>query len=125
MCRVSELRAVQEARTLVESRYLDGHAALFPAVAFAWEEQVRSTELIAEMAVRLGAIDGVPAAVPPDPEVLSRRTTELGADLVEPARSETLEKLGEGRQALDIAAGWMRMKLAAKTGAADERLHAI
>jgi hypothetical protein len=31
---------------------------------------------------------------------------------VEPAKAEALDKLGEGRQALNIAAGWVRSKLA-------------
>jgi hypothetical protein len=109
--RVSELRAAQEARALVERRHLDGHAALFPDVAAAWDEQVRSTEGIADMAARLAEFDGVPAAVPPDPEALSRRTAELVADLVEPAKSTALEKLGEGERALGIAAGWVQAKL--------------
>jgi hypothetical protein len=56
----------------------------------------------------------VPAALPPDPEAASRRTTELVADLVEPAKATALEKLGEGRQALDIANDWVRSKLAPK-----------
>ena len=110
--RVSELRAAQEARAIVEERYLDGHGALFPDVAAVWDEQVRSTEDIADMAVRVAEFDGVPAAVPPDPEALSRRTTELVADLVEPAKAEALEKLGEGDRALGIANAWVRTKLA-------------
>jgi len=64
------------------------------------------------MAVRVAEFDGVPAAVPPDPEALSRRTTELVADLVEPAKSDALEKLGEGDRALGIANAWVRTKLA-------------
>jgi hypothetical protein len=63
------------------------------------------------MAVRLAEFDGVPAAVPGDPEALSRRTTELVADLVEPAKATALEKLGEGERALGIATGWVRTKL--------------
>jgi hypothetical protein len=43
--------------------------------------------------------------------VLSRRTTELVADLVEPAKSDALDKLGEGRRSLDIANAWVRRKL--------------
>jgi hypothetical protein len=40
------------------------------------------------------------------------------ADLVEPAKTSALEALGEGRQALGIAAGWVRAKLApSHTGA--------
>jgi hypothetical protein len=70
------------------------------------------------MAVRLAELDGAPQAAAPDPEVLSLRTTELVADLVEPAKTSALEALGEGRQALGIAAGWVRAKLApSHTGA--------
>jgi hypothetical protein len=114
LSRLSELGAATEARTLVEERYLDDHSALFPDVARAWEEQVRSTQIIADMAARLAETDGVPAAVTPDPEAISQRTAELVADLVERAKSEALDKLGEGRQALDIAAGWVRTKLSPK-----------
>ena len=39
---------------------------------------------------------------------------ELVTDLVEPAKSETLDKIGEGRQALGIANTWVRTKLAPK-----------
>jgi hypothetical protein len=109
--RVGELAAARQARTIVESRYLDGHGALFPDVAAAWDEQVRSTEAIADMAVRLAELDGVPPAASPDAEALARRTTELVADLVEPAKADALETLGEGRQALDIAAAWVRSKV--------------
>jgi hypothetical protein len=44
------------------------------------------------------------------------------ADLVERAKSEALDKLGEGRQALDIAAGWVRTKLFSKAAGGDESL---
>jgi hypothetical protein len=64
------------------------------------------------MAVRLAKLDGVPAAVPADPEELTRRTTELATDLIELTKAEALEALGDGRQALGVAAGWVRMKLA-------------
>jgi hypothetical protein len=36
----------------------------------------------------------------------------LLADVVESARATTLERLDEGRQALTIATGWLRAKLA-------------
>ena len=109
--RVDELRTVQEAWTLVQERYLDGRSALFPDAAAAWEEQFHSTQLIADMTVRLAELDGVAPAVAPDPETLSRRITKLVTDVVEPAKAEALEKVGEGRQALGIAAGWVRAKL--------------
>ena len=110
--RVRELRAAQEVRAIVESRYLDCHGALFPDLAKAWVEQLARTQSIADMAARLAERDGVPVAPPADPELLSRRTLELVADLVEPAKAEALEKLGEGRQALEIAKERVRTKLA-------------
>jgi hypothetical protein len=74
-------------------------------------EQVKSTEIIAEMAIRLAGLDGVPPAAPPGSEARSRRTAELVADLVEPAKAEALDKVGEGHRAFDVAAGWLRAKL--------------
>jgi len=65
------------------------------------------------MAVRLAELGGVPPAVPPDPESLSLRTRELVADLIEPARADALEKLGEGKRAFDLAQAWLRTKLVA------------
>ena len=117
--RVSELRATGEARIIVVDRYLQGQGALFPSVAGAWEEQLKSTALIADMAVRMAEIDGAPAAAPPDPEALSRRIAELVADLVEPAKSTALEKLGEGRPAFDIANAWLRAKFSRVSRTAD------
>ena len=117
--RAVELAASEAARGIVEGRFLDGHRALFPDVAAAWDEQVKSTEVIADTVVRLAELDGAPPAVPPDPEALSRRTTELVADLVEPAKADALEKAGEGRQALAIASAWVRGKLAPKAAGGD------
>jgi hypothetical protein len=117
--RVVELRALGEARAIVESRYLDVHAALFPDVAAAWEEQLERTEALADMTVRLAELDGVPPAGPPDPEALSRRTRGLVADLVEPAKADALEKLGDGERATRIATDWVRSKLAPKVGSGE------
>jgi hypothetical protein len=112
--RLGELRAAGEARSIVEKRYLDGHAALFPAVAAAWDDQVRDTEALADAAVRLASFAGVSAAMAPEPEALSVRTTELVADLVQPAKAEALEKLGEDQRALGIATAWLRAKMASR-----------
>ena len=108
--RVAELRAAHQARAVVEGRYLAGHTSLFPDAVTAWDEQLRNTETLADVAVRLAALDGVPPAEPPDPEAASAHVTELVADLVEPAKTTALEKLGEGEQAQRIAMGWLRMK---------------
>jgi hypothetical protein len=118
--RVDELHAAQEARTSVEERYLDGHDALFPDVVAAWDEQVQSTEMIAAMAVRLAELDGVPPALAFDPDAATARTAELVADLVEPAKSTALEKLGEGERAFGIATGWVRARLMSKQEATPE-----
>jgi hypothetical protein len=111
--RVSELGATTQARTIASERYLQGQSALFPNVAAAWDEQVRSTTLIADMAVRMAQIDGVPDAAPPDPEALSRRIAGLVADLVQPAKADALDKLGEGKRAFDMANAWVRTKVVA------------
>jgi hypothetical protein len=109
--RLAELRAAREARSAVEARYLAGHTALFPDAVTAWAEQLRNTETLADVGCRLAALDGVPPAEPPDPEAASARVTELVADLAEPAKTTALEKLGEGEQALDIAAAWLRRRI--------------
>jgi len=111
LVRVAELRAAQEARSVVEERYLAGHTALFPDAVKAWEAQLRNTETLAAVACRLAEFDGVPPAEPPDPDAASARVTEIVADLVEPAKTTALEKLGEGEQAQRIAIGWLRPKL--------------
>jgi len=115
--RMAELRAEQDARATVEARYLAGHTALFPDAVKAWGEQVRNTETLTDVACRLAELDGVPPAEPPDPEAASARVTELVADLVEPAKTTALEKLGEGEQAQRIAIGWLRPKLLLATPA--------
>lgn len=62
------------------------------------------------MADRLCELDGVARFVPPDPETITQTVMTHLSDLVEPARSTTLDKLDEGRQALTIAANWLRTK---------------
>jgi hypothetical protein len=115
--RMAELRAAQEARSAVETRYLGGHTALFPDAVAAWDEQLRNTETLTDVAVRLAELDGVSPAEPPDPDAASARVTQLVADLVEPAKTTALEKLGEGEQAQRIAIGWLRPKLLLVTSA--------
>jgi hypothetical protein len=110
--RVDELLASRDARAAVEARYLDGHPALFPDIAAAFEKQLRASQEVAATAVRLAELDGLPPATPADPEALTARAAELVADLVEPAKSDALDKLGEGARALGIAVSWLRAKLA-------------
>jgi hypothetical protein len=117
--RVAELRAAREARATVEARYLAGHTALFPDAVQAWDAQLTSTQTIVDVACRLAVLDAVPPAEPADPDAVSARVTELVADLVEPAKTTALEKLGEGEQAQRIAIGWLRPKLAPVTAVTD------
>jgi hypothetical protein len=111
LLRVTELRAAQEARSAVEARYLAGHTALFPDAVQAWDEQVRNTETLADVGCRLAELDGVPPAEPPDHEAVAARVTGLVADLIEPAKTTALEKLGEGEPALRIGTAWLRAKM--------------
>jgi hypothetical protein len=113
LLRVNELLASQEARSSVESRYLDGHAALFPDVAAAFDKQLRASQELAVTAMHPAELDGVEPG-PDDPEAVNLRSSQLVADLVEPAKSTALEKLGEGRPAFDIANAWLRAKLMPK-----------
>jgi hypothetical protein len=89
-------------------------------LAKAWQRQRQSTDQIADWAVRLGEIHDVPPILAPDLEALSTRRAELVADLVEPAKADALEKLGEGQRALGIASDWVRSKLAPKAIAGRE-----
>lgn len=113
LVRVAELRAAQQARVAVEARYLAGHTALFPDEAKAWEHRVESMQTLVGLAVRLAELDGVPDPEPADPDAASGRVTELIDDLVEPAKTTALEKLGEGRLALRIGTAWLRKKMGA------------
>jgi len=108
--RLTSYLASGEARTLVENRYLDGHDALFPDLAAAWEEQIHSTQVIAAMAVRMAELDGARAAPTPDPETPSGGRRSLWP-ICGACEVRTLDKLGEGRRSLDIANAWVRRKL--------------
>jgi hypothetical protein len=109
--RMGELRAAQEARAEIERRYLDGHAVLFPALAAAWQEGTQRTESIAAMACRLAELAGVPPHDPIDEDGIAARVAEYVADLVEPAKASTLDKLGEGERSAGIARDWLQRRL--------------
>jgi hypothetical protein len=115
--RVQELLASREAIRRTEARYLEGQGALFPNVAGALDDQLRRSQRLAEMAADCADLDGVEPAQPDDPDRLEVRTSQVVADLVEPAKSAALEKLGEGRPAFDIANAWLRAKFGIAAGA--------
>jgi hypothetical protein len=107
---VTELRATREAISRVEVRFLDAHSTLFPEVAGAFDLQVRRSQELADMAADSAEFDGLEQAEPDDADGLESRIAQLIADLVEPAKSTALDKLGEGRPAFDIANAWLRAK---------------
>ena len=109
--RLGELRAVQDARAAVEARYLDGHTALFPDVARGWEQQLERSASLEVLACRLSEIDDVPPPERADPDAVVDRVTELVADLVEPAKADTLERLGEDEWSTSLAIRWLRTRL--------------
>jgi hypothetical protein len=108
--RVRELLATREAISRAEVRFLDGHSALFPYIAAAFERQVSQSQRLADMAAASAELDGAEPLEPTDPDALELRTSQLVTDLVEPAKSTALEKLGEGRPAFDIANAWLKAK---------------
>ena len=65
---------------------------------------------LAVMAADSAEFDGLEQAEPDDADGLESRIAQLIADLVEPAKSTALDKLGEGRPAFDIANAWLRAK---------------
>jgi hypothetical protein len=99
-------------RTRTEARYLASHSALFPSVARRWDACLTDLEALLALSTRLGELDGWL-----DPDVLGAmtfteaRVVQLTADLVEPARVVTLEKLDEGARAIVLATRWLRPKL--------------
>jgi hypothetical protein len=107
---VRELLAAQAARVGVEARYLQGQAALFPEVAAAFDDQIRRSQQLAEMAADMAELDGLEPEPPDDPDAVTLRVDQLVVDLVEPARSTALEKLGESRPALGIATTWLKAR---------------
>jgi hypothetical protein len=117
---VDELQAAEHARSIVEERYLDGHAALFPDDAHHWAERLELARDLAVMADGIAELDGLEPPEPNSSEAMAARVGALVADLVEPSRATTLEKLDEGRSALTIATAWLRSKSAsASLSAAD------
>jgi hypothetical protein len=108
---VDGLLARQEARAVVERRYLDGHPALFPAVAAAWEERVLANQEAAVMADALAELDGARPFVIPDEAAIAASVERHVGNLVTHARVMALDKLDEGRRAIAIASEWVRPKL--------------
>jgi hypothetical protein len=108
---VDGLLARQEARAVVERRYLDGHPTIFPAVAAFWAERVLANQEAAVMADALAELDGARPFVIPDEAAIAAGVERRVDDLVTHARVMALEKLDEGRRAIAIATAWTRSRL--------------
>lgn len=108
---VIELHAFEEARSLVESRYLEGHPALFPDGVQEWEGQIAATERLAVMADRLAELDGAAPMELDVTDAIAARVPVYLEDLAEPAKATALEKLGAGDRAMRIATRWVRGRL--------------
>ena len=109
--RVDELMAAEAARTSVENQYLDGQPAGFPVLLQAWAAQLHEGQKLAAIAMGLAEHDGAPDPAVPDPAAFDARVKGLRGDLVEWARLQTHDQLGDGRRALAVAVRWLRPKV--------------
>ena len=107
LARVSELHALETARSRVEARFLDNAPAVFPAGQRAWDEQRHQSKTVAVLALRIAELDGHAEPAAEDAAAFEARIERLVADHVEPARSTAHSELGDGRRAAAIAARWL------------------
>jgi hypothetical protein len=105
--RVAELLAHEEARTIVETRYLGGHSSIFPATARRWQKLIHDAQAAAVITLRLVELDGADPIDDerqlPDPG----RIEAIVADFVEVARVKTLDDVGEGHAAVARLRRWL------------------
>jgi hypothetical protein len=115
------LYAAQEARALLERRYLDSHPALFPDAIADWERLRESAERLASLGGDLRPLTGGRRRAPRSAEIeppdlgldalgAAARTTApaVAARLVEEARAAALDILGDTEGATSIAARRLR-----------------
>lgn len=117
------LYAAEEARALLERRYLDGHPALFPDAIADWERLRERAERLAGLGNILRPLmegrrraPGSAEIGPPDRDLAvlrSRARTQapvVAARLVDEARAATLDVLGDTRGATAVVAGRLRAR---------------
>jgi hypothetical protein len=80
---------------------------LFPATQRQWDDQVRQSQTMAVMTMRLAELDGFGGRSPDDPKAVERRVAALVADLTEPARSDAYNEIGDGRRAYAVGRRWV------------------
>jgi hypothetical protein len=103
--------ALRQAVRTVEARYFEGHPILFPEIDEASAGQTRRTQENAAMLDACAQDEGVAGLTPPTPDDVAALEAQRLADLIEPARSAALDKLGEDERAIAIAAAWLRPRL--------------
>jgi hypothetical protein len=106
--RVNVLLIAEEARHIVEERYLGDHPANYPDVLGAWADHEFEAKKMAVSAMRLCELEGLDSLdearfMTLDPE----RIAAVVTDLVEPARIRTLEMLGEDRAGAERVIRWL------------------
>jgi hypothetical protein len=106
-----EQLALRQAVTTVAARYFEGHPILFPEIAEMAVEQTARSQRLAVMAEAAADDERLPAFAGPSADHIAALEAQRLADLVEPARSAALDKLGEDERAIEIAAAWLRPKL--------------
>ena len=102
---------MEVARARVETTYVDGRLALFPANVRAWAEQRDRTAQLAAFAERLAQLDGLDPSPPGDPRAFAARVEQCEADHVEAAQVKALDELVEGQRAMSVVMRWLAPKL--------------
>jgi len=107
----TELRALETARTRIETKYFEGTSTLSPATLRRWTEQRELSDALVNLIMRLAELDGLDPLPATDPDAFAARVDQLIADHVEPARVKALDEMGDGRRAASIAMRWLTPKL--------------
>ena len=115
------IHAAEEARLLLERRYLDGHAALFPDAIADWERLRESAERLASLSDALRPLMAGRRRAsrsadiePPDQDLDALRSAAgaqapaVASRLVDEARAATLDVLGDTEGATSLAARRLR-----------------
>ena len=105
---LTEAYALEEARRLLQWRYLGGTTALFPATAEGWERVLLAYERLVERASASRAIAGGDIDVPALRGAARNRARAVAASLVSDARLATLDYLGLTTDALELAERQLR-----------------
>jgi hypothetical protein len=109
--RVTELLCHDPARAEVEKKYFRGTTALFPGTQRQWDDQVKQSQTMAVMMMRVAELDGLVDPPAEDREAVERRVAALVAELTEPARSEAYDEIGDGRRAYAVGRAWVHDSL--------------